>query len=64
MISGARYHLVTTYSVKLLGSSAAAVSAPMSRARPKSQIFRSQFSFRRMLEGCGGERKEGEEGWQ
>lgn len=42
--SGARYHRVTTYSVM--------ISWPWEpRARPKSQIFRSQFALTSRLEG-------------
>ena len=43
--SGARYHLVTTYSVMN-----ASVSA-LARAKPKSQILRSQLALRRRLLG-------------
>jgi len=49
MISGARYHLVTTYSVRSLASCSPTGQTP--RERPKSQIFRSQLELRRMLEG-------------
>lgn len=48
MISGARYHLVATYSVMNpeLSSEEAA-----ERARPKSQILRSQLELSKRLEG-------------
>lgn len=48
MISGARYHLVATYSVikPELSSCDAA-----DRARPKSQTFRSQLAFNSRLDG-------------
>ena len=42
--SGARYHLVTTYSVMYSFSE-------LVLASPKSQIFRSQFAFRSRLLG-------------
>lgn len=42
--SGARYHLVTTYSVMKSVSEVV-------RARPKSQIFKSQLAFKRRLLG-------------
>lgn len=42
--SGARYHLVTTYSVMKSVSEVV-------RASPKSQIFKSQLAFKRRLLG-------------
>ncbi|KAH3680379.1 hypothetical protein WICPIJ_008295 [Wickerhamomyces pijperi] len=48
MISGARYHLVATYSVmkpKLFSVEA------MDLARPKSHTFKSQLEFKSKLEG-------------
>lgn len=47
MISGARYHRVTTYSVR------STASFPVLRPRdsPKSHSFRSQFEFSRMFDG-------------
>lgn len=56
MISGALYQRVTTYSVKSLASWVPTGITP--RERPKSQIFRSQFEFKRMLEGCGARERE------
>ncbi|KAI8102708.1 hypothetical protein M9434_005503 [Picochlorum sp. BPE23] len=43
-ISGARYHLVTTYS-------GTASCCPNHADRPKSQIFRSQVEFKSKFEG-------------
>ena len=45
MTSGARYHLVTTYSVRVVVVS----SYPL--ARPKSHTFKSQFLFKSKLLG-------------
>lgn len=49
MISGARYHLVATYSVMKPVASTSPSTAE--RARPKSQILRSQLALRRRLLG-------------
>lgn len=48
IISGARYHLVATYSV--MNPELSSVEAA-ERAKPKSQTFRSQFALRSRFEG-------------
>ena len=48
MISGARYHLVATYSVR---KPVWSCSGSATRARPKSQILRSQVVFSSRFEG-------------
>ena len=49
MISGALYHLVATYSV--MNPTASCSPEKALRARPKSQILRSQLAFRSKLDG-------------
>ena len=48
IISGARYHLVATYSV--MNPELSSVEAA-DRARPKSQTFRSQLALSRRFDG-------------
>jgi hypothetical protein len=51
MISGARYHLVATYSVMMPTSLPPTTLVLTLRARPKSQTLRSQLALRRRLAG-------------
>ena len=51
MISGARYHLVATYSVIKPTSFPCEVEVLMLRAKPKSQTLRSQFALSKRFAG-------------
>ena len=51
MISGARYHLVATYSVINPTSFPCEVEVLTLRAKPKSHTLRSQFALSKRLAG-------------
>ena len=51
-ISGARYHLVATYSVRLGSPCSSTVICDSDRAKPKSQILTKHSPSRSTLDGC------------